>query len=69
MEYNSYDKIPVYYCKKCNSLRIMQDDSTLYCDNCGSTEIDQTSIYKWVINNEDAIYKNKDIEYGAYQII
>lgn len=45
---NEYNKEPVYYCKQCMSLRIMSlDDTTCFCDECGSTEIDQTDITSW----------------------
>lgn len=43
----NYDEEPVYYCKKCNSLKILEVDDVLYCAECGSTEIDTTNIYDW----------------------
>ena len=44
-----YNKEPVFYCKSCLSLKIrfiqsMQDSD--YCDECGSTDIEQCSIEK-----------------------
>ena len=45
-----YNKEPVFYCKSCLSLKIrfiqsMQDSD--YCDECGSTDIGQSSIEEW----------------------
>lgn len=45
-----YNKIPVYYCKNCGSLKIMtmpglSDD---YCDDCGSTNISKAHIEAWL---------------------
>ena len=50
-----YDKEPVFYCKKCLSLAIKRLHNILdYCDNCGSTEIDETDIHTW-----EKLYVNK----------
>ena len=52
-----YNEDPVFYCKNCLSLKIktVQVDSNLdYCDECGSTDIAQTSIEEW-----RDIYKNR----------
>ena len=54
-----YDNIPVYYCKSCLSLRVMSirdssDSSMNYCDECGNTEIGETSIQEW-----EEMYKRK----------
>lgn len=45
-----YNKEPVLFCRNCLSLRIrsvggMKDSD--YCDECGSTAIEQTSIEEW----------------------
>lgn len=45
-----YNKLPVYYCKNCGSLKIMtmpglSDD---YCDDCGSTNIGKANIEIWL---------------------
>lgn len=55
-EYNSE---PVLYCRNCLSLKIrnvpgMEDSD--YCDECGSTAIEETSIEDW-----ENIY---EIKYG-----
>lgn len=53
----SYNDIPVYYCKKCLSLKIRQISSMGdldYCEECGSTCIENTNIDNW-----ETIYKNK----------
>ena len=46
-EYNSE---PVFYCKSCLSLKIktVKVGSNLdYCDECGSTDIEQINIEEW----------------------
>lgn len=45
---NEYNKIPVFFCKKCLSLniKVMGEDFD-FCEDCGSTDIDQTDIYTW----------------------
>lgn len=52
-----FNQEPVFYCKHCLSLRVrsvadLQDLD--FCDECGSTEIAQTSIESW-----EEMYKNK----------
>ena len=50
-----YDQEPVYYCPRCLSLKIKADIADYcYCDNCGSTRIEQTSIFEW-----ERIYKDR----------
>lgn len=54
---DEYNQEPVYYCKHCLSLRIMgvaSLDNAEYCDECGSTNIEQTSIEEW-----EKLYKEK----------
>lgn len=48
-----YDSIPVCYCKHCLSLNIKSVDESIdtdyldFCDDCGSTEIENTDIHSW----------------------
>ena len=43
-----YNNEPVYYCKNCLSLRIMDlNDTISFCDRCGSTEISTCHINEW----------------------
>ena len=45
-----YDSIPLFYCKQCLSLRIKSVPGVAnmdYCDECNSTNIEQTSIEEW----------------------
>lgn len=48
-----YDAVPIKYCKHCLSLRILAVDSSIdadyldFCDDCGSTEIEETDIHTW----------------------
>lgn len=50
-----YNNIPVYFCKECLSLLVRQyDEKTNYCDKCGSTDIEVTTIDKW-----QELYKDK----------
>lgn len=45
---SKFNEEPVYYCKHCLSLKILNlDDSTSYCDPCGSTDIGVTDIHTW----------------------
>lgn len=46
---NDYDSEPVTYCARCYSLKIKhEDDLNLdYCDECGSTDVLETSIGEW----------------------
>ena len=47
---NEYNDIPVYYCKNCLSLKVktvMIDSDLDYCDDCGSTEIEEAHIEEW----------------------
>ena len=52
-----YDSIPVYYCKNCLSLRILDIDAMEECDygdECGSTEIAKSTI-----DEQESLYKEK----------
>ena len=45
-----YNKEPVYYCKKCLSLKIGYVavlEGSEYCEDCNSTNIGKASIEKW----------------------
>ena len=45
-----YNNEPVYYCRRCLSLKIRDVESienSEYCDDCGSTDIGRTSIEDW----------------------
>lgn len=45
-----YDSIPVHYCKQCLSLKIKfipGISDTDYCDECNSTNVQQTTIDEW----------------------
>lgn len=57
MTKEDYNMEPVFYCKNCLSLRIRDVehiDNSEYCDECGSTDIQQTSIEEW-----EALYQTK----------
>lgn len=47
MDTIDYNKEPVFYCDKCLSLKIRGIEDCNYCDDCGSTEVKQTSIEEW----------------------
>lgn len=54
---SEYNKEPIYYCKNCLSLRIRNIpliDQSDYCDECGSTNIEQCTIEEW-----EELYINK----------
>lgn len=47
---NDYNNEPVFYCKHCLSLKIMNESQLPdleYCGDCGSTNIEQTDISTW----------------------
>lgn len=45
---------PVVYCKHCLSLSIRVFGGIDYCDKCGSTEMEESSIEDW-----DQLYQKK----------
>lgn len=51
---SDYNQQPVFYCKNCLSLKIRGVEEYNYCDECGSTDIEETSIFNW-----EEMYKNK----------
>lgn len=47
-EHYNYNDIPVFYCKKCLSLAIKDDDDGMACCNdCGDIRIGRTTIDAW----------------------
>lgn len=53
---SEYNDEPVFYCKECMSLRIQSVASGLdldYCDECGSTDIEQSHINDWEQSYKD----------------
>lgn len=46
---DNYNDEPVFYCKHCLSLKIRDVGlpDLLYCDDCGSTDVESTSIEEW----------------------
>lgn len=62
------NNLPVHYCSSCLSLAIKnlklnEDESISYCNNCSGTETLVTTIFEW-----EKLYKNKYnksyLEYG-----
>lgn len=52
-----FNKEPVHYCKQCLSLKVMRVagmDDAVYCDECGSTDIEEASIEEW-----EALFQKK----------
>lgn len=43
----AYNNVPVAYCKHCLSLKVRGLDGMSYCDDCGSTDIDECHISEW----------------------
>lgn len=63
MDTDSYDDEPVYYCKRCLSLKICQvpmmaDQS--YCEDCGTVDVVCSSFEEW-----DELYVEK---YGRHYL-
>jgi len=45
---NEYDEIPVHYCRRCLSLKVLIDtEFGDYCGDCGSTDIGEIQIEEW----------------------
>lgn len=42
-----YNGEPIYYCKHCLSLHIMDGDFVDYCNNCGSTDVDTATLEEY----------------------
>lgn len=58
---NRYNDEPVFYCKHCLSLNIVNESQLAdleYCKECGSTNIETTHISNW-----EEMYKQR---YGFY---
>lgn len=52
---DDYNNEPVYYCKNCLSLSIMElTDDISFCDRCGNTEIGICHIDEW-----EKLYREK----------
>lgn len=52
-----YNSEPVFYCKHCLSLKVLgveYIDDAEYCDECGSTNIEKTTIEEW-----EKLYKGR----------
>ena len=49
MSTEEYNDIPVFFCKRCLSLRIKHDEFLGdYCPDCGSTDIEENHIDYWL---------------------
>lgn len=48
-----YNDENVFYCKHCLSLKIRSAEEQDYCDDCGSTNIEETSIFEWLKKKEN----------------
>ena len=47
MTKESYNNEPVFYCKKCLSLAIVNEGDGSYCNDCGCSAIGATNIDRW----------------------
>ena len=45
--FDDIDSDPVEYCEQCLSLRIIEEEGIVFCDECGSMEIASTNIRDW----------------------
>jgi len=60
---DEYNDIPVFYCKRCLSTRVMSVGLDLdYCDDCGSGNIETTHINELLKLRKESNYKDK---YGS----
>ena len=58
LENNEYNDIPVHYCRRCLSFRVItvdvgDDQAFDYCEECGGTDIGATDINDWEIQYEN----------------
>ena len=45
---SEYNEEPVHYCKRCLSLNVRVDETgEEFCENCTSTNIGKTDVFKW----------------------
>lgn len=54
------EKEPFYYCKRCLSLDIREDDGVTFCNNCGSLNIDIGSDMDAWVDMYNEAYKEDD---------
>lgn len=54
MTKEEYNEVPVFYCRDCLSLHILNIDKYNYCRKCGSTDVGVAMIDKW-----EKLYENK----------
>ena len=45
--HDKYNAEPVVYCSNCLSLKIMTVDGIDYCEECGSTNMEEANIFDW----------------------
>ncbi len=63
--HSEYDDEPVYYCRRCLSLRIMtMKGCGDYCDRCGGVSIGTTSIHEYERMKARRIAQLNKSEYG-----
>ena len=62
---------PVYYCRSCHSLHVIQDESMrdadwdgTYCGKCFSTDIAECTIGEWLEEEERRKKKRREIEWS-----
>lgn len=61
MTKEEYNKEPVHYCTRCLSLAQKSFSDYYYCDNCGCTNSESSSIEEWE-NKYVNMYGHKFIE-------
>lgn len=45
---SEWDEVPVLYCVKCNSLKVLSYEGVDYCGACGGVRIGRCGIYDWI---------------------
>lgn len=56
---NKYNDIPVHYCTECLSLKVRVYNKNMdYCEECGSTAIEETHISEWEKKYEEKYKQN-----------
>lgn len=49
-----YNSDPIVYCPYCLSMHIVSSVVGDYCKSCGSTDIEETDMYSWIIMKDRA---------------
>lgn len=66
---SEWDEIPVLYCSKCYSLKVLSYNGVDYCGKCGGVRIGRCRIDQWIrlsgdMYHSDDVYNRKEEDNG-----